>query len=273
VSREIRRVSLDFDFPIGQTWGGYLTDQFDFPPCPDCIYEELPTIMSMAFPSPPQGSGLTREAYAISQTFYPHMIGGRMADLLAWHDKLGQSEVDYLVAEGRLRDYKKRWDSTAREWVPRGEPVTAAMVNAGQHRGGNGPKGAHDAINRSILIKFRCAQLGITMNCQTCNGNGDVATEEQREAAENWVGTEPPSGEGYQLWQTVSKGGPVSPVFATPEELATWIRSEGDEFDGRDTPHDKLTAWIRAEGSSVGSSVITGGKLIGGVEAAADGAS
>jgi hypothetical protein len=32
----------------------------------------------------------------------------------------------------------------------------------------------------------------------------------------------PPTGEGWQLWQTVSDG-PISPVFATPEELIDWM--------------------------------------------------
>lgn len=33
---------------------------------------------------------------------------------------------------------------------------------------------------------------------------------------------EPPKGEGWQLWQTVSDG-PISPVFATPDELVAWM--------------------------------------------------
>jgi len=31
-----------------------------------------------------------------------------------------------------------------------------------------------------------------------------------------------PVGDGWQLWQTVSDG-PISPVFATPEELIDWM--------------------------------------------------
>lgn len=34
---------------------------------------------------------------------------------------------------------------------------------------------------------------------------------------------EPPEGEGYQLWETVTEGSPMSPVFETPEKLATWL--------------------------------------------------
>lgn len=30
------------------------------------------------------------------------------------------------------------------------------------------------------------------------------------------------SGDGYQLWETCTEGSPISPVFATMEELAGW---------------------------------------------------
>ena len=36
---------------------------------------------------------------------------------------------------------------------------------------------------------------------------------------------EPPEGEGYQLWETTSEGSPVSPVFATLEELCSWCET------------------------------------------------
>lgn len=36
---------------------------------------------------------------------------------------------------------------------------------------------------------------------------------------------EPPKGVGYQLWETVSEGSPVSPVFETLEQLCEWCES------------------------------------------------
>lgn len=38
---------------------------------------------------------------------------------------------------------------------------------------------------------------------------------------EKW--THPPEGEGYQLWETVIEGSPMSPVFSTSEGLARWM--------------------------------------------------
>jgi hypothetical protein len=44
--------------------------------------------------------------------------------------------------------------------------------------------------------------------------------------------TEPPPGDGYQLWETVTEGSPISPVFATPDELAEWMASPAYTWHG-----------------------------------------
>ena len=233
MGREIKRVPLDFDHPLNEVWPGFLTP-YDFPACPACTYEALPTIMDRLFPTPRQGSGYTPEAYAIAETFYPHMIGGSTANLLAWHDKLGQKEVDNLVAEGRLRVWRDgAWSA---------EPRVAAEVNAAQRLRG----GVHDAINRMILVKFRCDQLGIEELCSSCNGSGDAATAEEREAAENWSGTGPPEGEGWQLWETVSEGSPVSPVFESAEALATWMTENDCTVAGPMPSYEAALKFVQA---------------------------
>lgn len=52
---------------------------------------------------------------------------------------------------------------------------------------------------------------------------------------------EPPRGRGYQLWEIVSEGSPMSPVFATPEELAVWCAQNATIFG-----NEKITAqeWL-----------------------------
>ena len=51
------------------------------------------------------------------------------------------------------------------------------------------------------------------------------------EMNKNWgCHNDPPSGPGWQLWETTSAGSPVSPVFATPEELAEWCESNATFF-------------------------------------------
>ena len=41
---------------------------------------------------------------------------------------------------------------------------------------------------------------------------------------------EPPKGEGYQLWETTTEGSPVSPVFATLDELCKWCERYATTF-------------------------------------------
>lgn len=54
------------------------------------------------------------------------------------------------------------------------------------------------------------------------------AEDECRELCE--IPWEPPVGEGWQLWQTVSDG-PISPVFATADELIDWMCQPVPEKD------------------------------------------
>ena len=191
MGREIRRVPLDFDWPLHKVWKGWVyPDKFKFPECSFC-----------------EGTGYSPEAYAISETFYASMMDmdRTKAKKLCWYDKLGQAEVDFLVSEGRLKDF--------------GPNPTADEVNSAARERGL----VHDAINRGCLVEFRCKQLGIERFCPHCNGYGDIATDEQREAVDAWEGTPPPEGDGYQIWETVSEGSPVSPVFKNKQELINWL--------------------------------------------------
>jgi len=76
----------------------------------------------------------------------------------------------------------------------------------------------------------------VSESCSHCKGTGEVwATPEDKEAYDSWKQYEPPAGEGYQIWETVSEGSPISPVFANPEDLAKYMAT---------------TRWGADEGSS-----------------------
>jgi len=38
---------------------------------------------------------------------------------------------------------------------------------------------------------------------------------------------EPPAGDGWQLWETVSEGSPISPVFKTETEFSDYLIEQG----------------------------------------------
>lgn len=254
MGREIRRVALDFDHPLRKVWPGFVREAPGFPPCPDCRWGHVETLMDRMFPSGTdlRSTGLSREAFAVDNTFYAHQIDGSLADALCWNDKLGQAEVDMLVAERRI-GFHTHWDriELPEPWeMDTGHPVryrferndrpapTAAEVNAANGRGGPGFFGDYglDGINRWLLIRHRCELLGITVECATCKGHCDVATDEERAteeaASEAWEATDPPAGEGWQLWETVSEGSPISPVFDSAEGLAVWMTENDCTVNG-----------------------------------------
>jgi|SRR3989304_2374966 len=60
----------------------------------------------------------------------------------------------------------------------------------------------------------------------------------------------------YQMYETCSEGTPISPVMATPEELAEWLyANKASAFGSLTATYDQWLATIRA-GSTPGSMVV-----------------
>ena len=257
MGREIKRVPLDFDAPIGEVWSGYLMpEELSLPDCPDCggrgysaRARELFDLWYGYVPFRPEDNGstpLTPDTPAVrafaernvahSPEFYGRgqeviqREARRLADLWndQWSHHVNAHDVAALVKADRLHDMTHTWTQGV-GWRPKDPPVmpTPEQVNEWAIR-----TFGHDAINASVVVRARCEREGVNHLCQTCEGRGDAATEEQRAAHEAWTRTEPPEGEGWQLWETVSEGSPVSPVFATPDELASWMSdpARGDQW-------------------------------------------
>lgn len=251
MSREIKRVPVAFDWQLQKVWQGYLMpDSLDENPCPDCKNGYSPDaqyLFDMWYgyvPFGPAATGSTAftidtpEVRAFAERNVaraPDFYGSneqaivreaqRLADLWngQWSHHLTDDDVAALVEAGRLRDFTHRWDPEKR-WQKIEPPVvpTAEQVNRWSLSGFG-----HDSINASVVIRARCEREGIGDTCETCGGHGSLeAYSGQRAEAEAWERTEPPTGEGWQMWETVSEGSPVSPVFATAEELAQWLTTE-----------------------------------------------
>lgn len=249
LSRELKRVPLDFDFPVDDTWTGYLLpSDLHERGCNDCDgtgyspearrlkdrwYGQIPfdpseTGSERLTPDTP----LVRLFAERNIEHAPEFYGSdeiaikrealRLANLWngQWSHHLEQVDVDALIAAQRLMDFTHTWSPEA-GWQPR-DPVpevTAAEVNEWALTGFG-----HDSLNCAIVIEAKCEREGHSDTCSTCDGQGGVEQYPgQRLDAEAWEPTEPPEGDGYQLWQTVSEGGPCSPVFATATELAEWL--------------------------------------------------
>lgn len=159
-----------------------------------------------------------------------------------WSHHLIQADVDALVAAGRLMDFTRRPINAAQVetlkaqeaaggsgyWLDgsNGHEPTADEVNAWSI-GGMG----HDAINQWVCVKARAEREGFAnLECGRCVDGTIWSSEEARLAAEAWEPSDPPTGDGYQLWETCSDGSPVSPVFATLDELCAYAADNCTTF-------------------------------------------
>jgi hypothetical protein len=154
----------------------------------------------------------------------------RLAELWngLWCHHLNQADVDALIEDGRLMDFTHTWKA-GEGWKVKDPPYrpTAAEVNIWSCS-----SMGHDAINQWIVISAECKRLGYEERCRRCEGEGSLwPSPEIKAAADAWERTEPPTGEGWQVWETVSEGSAITPVFATREALIDYLVEGGDGWD------------------------------------------
>jgi len=292
MGREIRRVPLDFSWPVDRVWDGYLMpDDLRPDTCSRC-----------------DGTGYNDATRAIREDFYDFARTGRR-----WCDAITQDEVAALVRRGRLMDFTHRAASPERpsrlltkrmakkmtgadekglrRRMERGDVVregakyrvvdgwlrrsmrhvpTAEEVNATNRHGD--PRysafGSHDSINAWILLETRARRMGVWGRCPRCKGHGHLFRDAAHERAyDTWRPTDPPTGEGYQLWETVTEGSPQSPVFERPEGLARWLAANSRDLSG--SPESRYLGWMEfILGPGWAPSLVVDGRgARGGVEA------
>jgi hypothetical protein len=73
----------------------------------------------------------------------------------------------------------------------------------------------------------------------------------------------------YMMYETTSEGSPISPAFATPEELAKWLADNGASSFGASTA--SYESWLRVcKGGWAPSAVVDAHGIRSGVEALGD---
>lgn len=255
MGRTLKRVPMDFDAPLREVWKGYLMpDRLIEPRCADCKNgysrrgQELMDLWYGNAPFGPADTGstpFTVDTPAVRDLAQRHVgqasdfygsgeaavvrEARRLASLYngCWCHHLDQGDVDALVEAGRLRDFTHTF-RRGEGWQKIEPPVipTAAEVNEWSLRGFG-----HDSISASVVVRARCKREGVADTCQTCDGHATVeAYEGQRAEVEAWEWTEPPEGDGYQIWETTSEGSPISPVFATLDELCEYAAANCTTF-------------------------------------------
>lgn len=267
MGREVKRVALDFEWPMNKRWEGFLNPHYaDCKQCSSCeglgmapwgvrIHEQWHGGGAEFHPSnvglPPltadspiligQATEKTeREAWHYGSG--PAAVGreaARLANLFNGYksNHLTQAEIDIIDAAGGFDEIKhvRKPDGT---WVPRNGRITPEIHTATAIS-------SHFRISYMPLLEALAATNGSYL-CQKCDGEGSTwASEDAERLADEWNPTEPPEGDGWQLWETVSEGSPVSPVFATAEELAAWLG--GPKSSQRDGVMESVTEeqWLK----------------------------
>lgn len=294
MGRELKRVALDFDWPVNKRWEGYLNPLYTAKECSckgsgyslkarrlqswwygqvnmgiEPFRPELRGSEPFTPDSPPIRAFVERQI-ARSPEFYGCgelaivREGERLCAMFntQWCHHLNHDDVAALLKSGRLMDFTHTWASGS-GWKRKDPPYipTPREVNDWSVSGGMG----HDSVNSFVCIEAECERLGVSPTCVKCGGEGCLwPSLEAKAAYEAWERVEPPAGPGYQIWETVSEGSSISPVFATAHELAEHMaRTKWGADEG--TPFETWLAFIEGPGWAP-SMVGTAGRLMTGVE-------
>lgn len=293
MGREVRRVALDFNWPLNKRYEGFINPHPYGVQCPKCENGNSPygqLLQDRWYGKDPnwkpedRGSRpFTPEDECIklwskrqcehSPEYYgtgplaEYRESLRICDLFnkRWCHHLNDDDVAALVAAGRLHDYTHTWDKTERKWVekPDGKIPTARELNEAYIFGMG-----HDAINSWAVLKAEAAREGKSLSCDHCDGEGIVWDDLicSKEKYEAWTPTDPPAGEGWQIWETVSEGSPITPVFPTSDALAAYMEEHGDPVWGKTMNAAQWKTWIEKQGWAP-SMMSVGGTMMSGVEA------
>lgn len=204
--RTVKRVPLDFEAKVGQVWPGYMPPSYR--PCPsdDCD----------------NGSKLAA----------------------AWLGHI--THLILMLAEEPRRDEMHPWlrDLPLRPDKPPKANVTE-LTGGLSGRSPRMPFG-HDGSDRWSATKAIIKAAGLPDDWGTCPVcQGHAIHPDDLAASESWEPTDPPKGEGWQLWETTSEGSPVSPVFSTADSLADWCADNATWFADLSWTADEWLATFR----------------------------
>jgi hypothetical protein len=278
VSRDIRRVPVDFDWPLNKVWHGYVrSDELDLPPCPECsgqgsppsyrwliaLANRLGMLADDALAAQPRGREmhpwLARDPYPPTRDIHRPVTDEERATarrVVAQHEARGEGAPAWI--ERIAQDGSTTLDQC--EVIrPSDDVVDLVAGLSGESRerlgGFLGVSSSTSWRMAAAIVKAAGLPEGWG-TCPTCDGAGDVGTAEQRAAFEAWQEEDPPTGDGWQLWESVSEGSPISPVFPDREGLIRWLTTDYS-WGAQKTPLtlEQAEAFVGL-GHSIGSGVI-----------------
>lgn len=247
MGREVRRVPLDFDWPLDKVWVGFVT--------PDSLY---------GWKCPECEQGQTFAAWWLSHMC--HRIAMLADDVLdqrrgrPMHPWLAEDRYPYGIWEGKPRRWVVKRPSEDMIALMKGLGCKPSILGFGS---GDGHR-VYRAITEAAGVDF-----GV---CQNCAGEGEIeAYPGQFSERAAWMPYDPPTGDGWQLWETVSEGSPISPVFASAEGLAGWMASDAYTWGvSRPMQYDAALrfvsdGWAPSMVFTPETGLVSGEKFVGGV--------
>lgn len=230
MGREVKRVPVGWDWPIGKLWSGYVNPHYI--PCSDCesgysrAYDWLNEVMTAAL--------------------------RRMAD--------PNAPADCKALYAALCDDQGRGNSRKGETDPWSAWHTVSRT-LGRLAGLPSEECDYQTHPRDRPADWR--------SCPTCGGSN--VRPDSFDAYHAWQREGPPKGDGWQLWSTTTEGHPMTPAFATPEELARFCADNRVSTFGPETAdYSTWLAFIAGPGWS--PSMVSGpGGVMSGVEAVVSG--
>lgn len=230
MGRELKRVALDFQWPLHKLWKGYKNPHFR--PCPkedtecfggytaagrwlEAVGRHL-GMMGTEAAEPPPHPGQNR--------IYPHpyLRDWPCAPQFGLPRELGdriRAEDDQAQRNWMLHDHWRRNP-------PKVLPLTEELLNFVEGLTGEPVEPFPGSILGYKIQKALLKAAGMPESfgiCPVCDG--DAMDPAAKTAYEAWTEEEPPAGEGFQLWETTSAGSPISPVFRTLEDLCAWAET------------------------------------------------
>lgn len=243
MGREIHRVALDFDWPLNKPWKGYLSpDELQGESCREC-----------------RGSGQTAAGWwlqHLSQRF--EILAGdigaqeRGRPLHPW---IAEDPYPYSERVGYNTEVIRPSEDMAE--------LLAALEGHNDIERVKNRGGSNYAVYKTLIKASGIENWG---QCKACEGKG-VLEEYEGQFAERdaWKPVDPPAGEGWQLWETVSEGSPISPVCATREEFIAWLMN--DYYWGSNGPLTKEQAENFVESAWAPSFIVQNGEVTEGIKA------
>jgi hypothetical protein len=287
VGREIKRVAEGFDWPLGKRWKGFLPPDDGKVECVLCILDDRSTgysrlgmsLYSLATRNPERPHARKHLMHPSDREHIPFVE--KMASV-GFLQALGHFPARPLVSQDQedLDRQDKTFLAALRKWHNDRDSCPGSDV----YSWGGTLTNQREVVYDLMLVIADA--LGVTMDdiffCPACGSEGKVvADSDQHHIYNAWEEEEPPAGSWWQVWETVSEGSPVTPAFATDDELIDYLVKNGDLWSQRrrndrgpdaDPPPSRKAAtnFVKGSGWVASASGPRGGPMTMGIQQAED---